>query len=102
MKVAQELDRVTTDSPALRVLILPIDPPLAELLSDIRHCIEADDARILDRASEKLGTIRAARRENLSALRKGMEDWSRKLHQQGVSERPQACLQTPYSSQRVE
>lgn len=80
---------MTAECPALRALILPVSAPLAQLLAGIRHCIEADDARILDRASEKLGSLREARRANLQALRRGMDEWSRTLHSQGVSERPQ-------------
>lgn len=48
-----------------------------------------EDARILDRASEKLAAVRKERQDNGSELRSGMSDWARRLHQQGVSERAQ-------------
>jgi hypothetical protein len=62
---------------------------VADLLGRIRHSIEPDDARILDRASASLGTLRERRRENAQTLRRDIEDWARRLHAQGVSERPQ-------------
>ena len=88
-QAAQRLEAATTEWPVLQQLLEPVDPPLAELLAAVRRCIHADDARILDQASARLGAVRAQRRQNLAALRQGMDQWARNLHGQGVSERPQ-------------
>ncbi|KAK9823927.1 hypothetical protein WJX72_006408 [[Myrmecia] bisecta] len=63
-----------------------------QLLRAIRHCIQGKDGRILDQASPRLAEVRAKRQANLQALRSGMEEWARKLHQQGVSERAQVVM----------
>ncbi len=36
--------------PALAPLLAPLGEPLSALAADVRHCISAEDGRILDRA----------------------------------------------------
>ena len=44
------------------------------------------DGRVLDRASEHLGSVRQQRRDNMQRLRQSMNDWARKLAAQNISE----------------
>ena len=42
---------------ALAQLLAPVSAPLQQLIGAIRHCISAEDGRILDRASERLAQV---------------------------------------------
>ena len=42
---------------ALAQLLAPVAAPLQQLIGAIRHCISAEDGRILDRASERLAQV---------------------------------------------
>ena len=98
VQVGQGLQAATRQSAALSRLVVPVEPPVADMLARIRHSIEPDDARILDHASAALGELRRRRRDNAQALRRDIEDWARRLHAQGISERAQvngACSQFP-------
>ena len=44
------------------------------------------NGRLLDKASERLSSIRKQRRENSQTLSKSMNEWARKLANQGLSE----------------
>ena len=89
VQVGEGLQAATRRHAALSRLVVPIEPAIASMLACIRQRIEPDDARILDRASTGLGKLRQRRRDNAHALRRAIEDWARKLHAQGISERAQ-------------
>ena len=89
LQVGEGLEAAIHGVAALSQLMTPAEASVVALLSRIRHSIEPDDARILDRASNALGALRERRRENAHTLRREIEDWARRLHAQGVSERAQ-------------
>jgi len=89
VQVGEGLQAATRQHAALSRLIVPVGPAVASMLGRIRHSIEPNDARILDQASTALGELRQRRRDNAQELRRSIEDWSRRLHAQGTSERAQ-------------
>lgn len=62
------------------------------LPDSIRSTIHVGDGRIYDDASDVLKRIRLQKRDNLEKLTKGAEEWSRRMHACGASERPQVVI----------
>ena len=78
---------------ALRRAAEGIAGSLPDLAAAIYLCIHRTEGRILDEASEKLGSIRVQRQENLKKLRAAMEGWAREMHRKGAAERSQVlCM----------
>jgi hypothetical protein len=78
---------------SLRRLGVGISEPLPTLAREIWECVHPREGRIVDQASSVLAETRAKRRENDDALRRTMDEWSRRLHAAGVSER--ALVRSP-------
>ncbi|GAB4822194.1 hypothetical protein N2152v2_009240 [Parachlorella kessleri] len=78
--------------PALLRLASGLLGGVPALEAALSSCIQADDGRILDTASERLAAVRAARRDNMADLRRRLDEWARLLHSKGVSERPQVVV----------
>jgi len=89
VQVGKGLQAATRQHAALSRLVVPVGQAVAAMLGHIRHSIEPNDARILDKASTALGELRQRRRDNAQELRRSIEEWSRRLHAQGTSERAQ-------------
>ena len=81
---------------ALRRAAEGIAGSLPDLAAAIYQCIHRTEGRILDEASNKLGSIRVQRQENLRELRATMEGWARDMHRKGAAERSQViCMRIP-------
>jgi hypothetical protein len=78
---------------ALRRAAEGIAGSLPDLAAAIYQCIHRTEGRILDEASERLGSVRVQRQENLKRLRAAMEGWAREMHRKGAAERSQViCM----------
>lgn len=61
---------------------------LTELVQMIEFCLDSNLSMVLDRASEKLGTIRKERRSNIEILESLLRDASMKIFQAGGVDSP--------------
>lgn len=67
LQAGARLGEATQHARALTQLLTPVAAPLQQLIGAIRHCISAEDGRILDRASQRLAQV--------VGNRLGAEDW---------------------------
>jgi len=67
-------------------------PEVTPIIENIHTCIQISEGRVLDSASELLSSTRTSRQENITALRRSADEWSRNLHESGASERVQVVV----------
>lgn len=79
LQAALQLGEAVQPQSALAPLLAPLAAPMQQLAAAIRHCIGAEDGRILDRASEHLAEV-IVHHYCLFNVLKTLAQWCAHLH----------------------
>ena len=92
LETGQTLLHLLKDEPVLLEILEGLGDGLKHVTDEISRCLRPEDGYILNRASNALATARARRRQNTAELSRAMDEWARKLHSTGASERFQVVV----------